>query len=120
MKASTKKNLLFTAAVLLLAGVLLAVQHFTRPAPAQTPTALLQYGRNGEYEMRIPLDEDNDYYVPTGPYTIHLLVENGQIAFIDSPCPDHVCEGFGWLKNPGDWAACLPAYAMLTVEGDTQ
>ena len=120
MKPATKKNLLFTLAVLLVAGALLALRQFTRPAavPEAVPTALLQYGRSGEYEMRIPLEEDNDYYVPTGPYTVHLLVQDGRICFTDSPCPDHVCEGFGWLQNPGDWAACLPAYAMLTIEGE--
>ena len=42
-------------------------------------------------------------------------VEDGGIAFIDSPCPDHLCEGFGVLRNTGDWAACLPARASVTI-----
>ena len=47
---------------------------------------------------------------------IHLHVENGGIDFVNSPCPDHTCEGFGVLKNQGDWAACMPAKASLTIE----
>ena len=38
------------------------------------------------------------------------------IAFVDSPCPDHLCEGYGWLSRQDDWAACLPAQATLTIE----
>ena len=49
-------------------------------------------------------------------YTIHLVVENGGIRFVESPCPDHTCESFGVLTKQGDWAACLPARASVTVE----
>ena len=62
------------------------------------------------------LRRDADYDIDTGRYTIHLHVENGGIAFVDSPCPDHLCEGFGVLKNEGDWAACMPAKASVTIE----
>ena len=48
-------------------------------------------------------------------YTIHLEVKDGAIAFVDSPCPDHLCENYGWLSREGDWAACLPARASLTI-----
>ena len=119
MKASTRQNLLFTLAVLALAGALFAVRQLTRPPKAAAPTALLQYG-DGSQTLRVDLGEDADYDIDTGPYTVHLRVQDGAIAFVDSPCPDHLCEGFGWLREPGDWAACLPAAAMLTVEGESQ
>lgn len=116
MNASTKKNLLFTLIVLAVAGVWFAVTRLTTPAvPART--ALLQYG-SGVQEEHIDLNTDADYDFFTGYYTIHLQVRDGAIAFVESPCPDHVCEAFGWLRNPGDWAACLPATAMLYVEGE--
>ena len=41
---------------------------------------------------------------------------NGGIAFVNSPCPDHLCEGFGILQNAGDWAACMPARTSITIE----
>jgi hypothetical protein len=78
-------------------------------------TALLTYGDSSE-TLRIPLDTDKTYDVDTGYYTIHLQVKDGRIAFVDSPCPDHTCESFGWLNREGQWAACLPAKAMLTIE----
>ena len=57
-----------------------------------------------------------DYDIDTGTYTVHLHVENGGIAFVNSPCPDHLCEGFGILQNAGDWAACMPARTSITIE----
>ena len=74
--------------------------------------ALLQYGETEQY---IPLDSDAVYDIDTGAYTIHLRVQDGGIAFVDSPCPDHLCEGFGVLRRTGDWAACLPARASVTI-----
>ncbi len=59
---------------------------------------------------------DHRYDIDTGYYTIHLVVENGGIRFVESPCPDHTCESFGVLTKQGDWAACLPARASVTVE----
>lgn len=67
-------------------------------------------------QLRIPLDTDHRYDIDTGYYTIHLVVENGGIRFVESPCPDHTCESFGVLTKQGDWAACLPARASVTVE----
>ena len=78
-------------------------------------TAVLRYG-DPQVEQRIDLRKNAEYDIDTGLYTIHLRVENGGIAFVDSPCPDHLCEGFGTLKNEGDWAACMPAKASLTIE----
>ena len=69
-----------------------------------------------QVEQRIDLRKNAEYDIDTGLYTIHLRVENGGIAFVDSPCPDHLCEGFGTLKNEGDWAACMPAKASVTIE----
>ena len=46
----------------------------------------------------------------------NVPLQNGAIAFVESPCPDHLCEGFGWLSRAGDWAACLPAEASVTIE----
>ncbi len=118
MKPSTRKNFIFTVAIVALAGALL---FFRRRAAAQAaaPWALLQYGQPMQMQC-IELTTDASYDIDTGFYTIHLRVEDGAIAFVDSPCPDHLCEGFGWLREPGDWAACLPALASLSIEeGET-
>lgn len=112
MKASTKQNLIFLAVALAVIGGLLFWRYAARQKSGTE--AVLQYGDPAQ-EMRIPLNEDAVYDIDTGTYTIHLQVQDGGITFIDSPCPDHLCEGFGTLRNVGDWAACLPARASLTI-----
>ena len=124
-----RKNLLFIAIILALAAVLWLAAHHGGTGR----TAVLRYGdpESGGYlgapmeclwetpwqvEQCIDLRKNAEYDIDTGLYTIHLRVENGGIAFVDSPCPDHLCEGFGTLKNEGDWAACMPAKASLTIE----
>ena len=46
---------------------------------------------------------------------IHLDIKNGAIAFIHRECPDHICERFGYIKNVGESAICLPAQASVTI-----
>ena len=106
-----RKNLLFIAVILALAAVLWLAAHHGGTGR----TAVLRYG-DPQTEQRIDLHQDARYDIDTGLYTIHLEVADGGIAFVDSPCPDHTCEGFGTLREVGDWAACLPAKASLTIE----
>ena len=89
-----RKNLLFIAIILALAAVLWLAAHHGGTGR----TAVLRYG-DPQVEQRIDLRKNAEYDIDTGLYTIHLRVENGGIAFVDSPCPDHLCEGFGTLKN---------------------
>lgn len=103
-------NLIFTV-VLLVIALLLFLWLNARPTGG---TAVLTWGEDGQ-TMEIPLDKNARYDVDTGIYTIHLEVKDGAIAFVDSPCPDHLCEGYGWLSRQDDWAACLPAKANVVV-----
>ena len=106
-----RRDLLFTLALLVRAGGIYLATHTGKAGTV----AVLQYG-DPQQEQRIDLTKDARYDIDTGTYTIHLQVRDGGIAFVDSPCPDHLCEGFGVLRNAGDWAACLPAKASLTIQ----
>ena len=107
-------NLLFAAVILLAAGALFLLRGAgkDRDAPLQ---ARLIYG-DGNASLDLPLDADGVYDVDTGYLTVHVEIRDGAARFIDSPCPDHVCEQFGQLSEVYDWAACIPAQAMLTIE----
>ena len=104
-------NAAFVAAVLLAAGLAWwALRRSSGPALY----ARADFGM-GAVEM-LPLDTDYDYYYQVDGYIVHLQVRDGAVAFLDSQCPDHVCEAFGWLSEPGQWASCVPAGVMVTVE----
>lgn len=113
-RGAGKKNLLFAAAVLALALMLLGLR---AALAAPGVRAVLTVGEgDAQTETVLPLDKNARYDLAAVGYTVHLEVQAGRIRFVDSPCPDHTCEGFGWLSKEGDWAACLPARAALRVE----
>ena len=106
-------NLLFAVVILAIAAVLLVVRRVH--ASGSGLRAELIYGDNNT-TMNLPLDVDETYDVDTGYYTVHTsrsrTVQPGSWI---RPCPDHICEGFGWLSNEDQTATCLPARAVLTI-----
>lgn len=106
-------NLVFAAVVLAAAGLLFWA---LRPGQGAALVAVADFG-DGITE-RISLKTDYDYLYDVGDYVVHLQVRDGAIAFLDSQCPDHVCEQFGWLREEGAWAACVPAGVYLTLEAE--
>ena len=101
-------------AVVLAAAALLFVLYRANAPKAEPLVAVVDFG-DGITET-IPLNEDHDYLYDVGDYIVHLQVKDGAIAFLDSQCPDHVCEQFGWLSEQDAWAACVPAGVYVTVQ----
>lgn len=107
-----QKNLIFAVVVLLIAGIaFFAIRK--KPETETKLVALVDFG-DGITEM-LPLDEDYDYLYDVGDYVVHIQVKDGAAAFLDSQCPDHVCEQFGWLSEEDAWAACVPAGVYLRI-----
>lgn len=106
-----KLDLIFAAVILLCAAALYLALHSGRGAGL---VAVADFG--GGYTETLPLDKDYDYLYDVGDYVVHLQVKDGAVVFMDSQCPDHVCEQFGWLKEEGAWAACVPAGVYVQVE----
>ena len=94
-------NLVFAAVILAAAAVLLLVRKANQTgAPL---CAELIYG-DSNTRLTFPLEKDADYAVDTGYLTVHIRIRDGAARFVDSPCPDHICESFGWLRG-GDQTA---------------
>ena len=108
-----QKNLLFALVVLAAAALLLVLYRVQNPR-TEALEAVVDFG-DGITET-LPLEEDHDYLYEVGGYVVHLQVKDGAIAFLDSQCPDHVCEQFGWLSEQDAWAACVPAGVYVTVQ----
>jgi len=50
-----------------------------------------------------------------GVSKLEIDPENG-VRFLESPCPDKLCIGFGWVCDDSDFAACLPNGIIVTVQ----
>ena len=105
-------NLIFAGVILAIAAVLLVLR--SRHTSGSQLRAELIYG-DSNTTVDYPLEKDATYDVDTGYYTVHIQIKDGAARFVDSPCPDHICEGFGWLSNEDQTATCLPARAVLTI-----
>lgn len=105
-------NLIFAAVVLAIAAGLLVLRQ--SKASSSHLQAELIYGDDNT-TLQFPLDQDASYDVDTGYYTVHIQIQQGAARFVSSPCPDHICEGFGWLSQENQTATCLPARAVLTI-----
>ncbi len=111
-----KMNLIFVLVILTLA-IALAVWVWMERKDAHSLFAVVLYPKeDGQHEMIVPLDEDRVYDVETCFDTVHLQVKDGAIAFINSPCPDHNCEAFGWLHEKGTFAMCAPNNTGVFVD----
>ena len=108
------KNLIFALVVLVLAAALYFGVRAAHGGKGGGLQAVVDFG-DGITET-LPLDTDHDYLYDVGDYVVHLQVKDGAVAFLDSQCPDHVCEQFGWLDKDGAWAACIPAGVYVVVE----
>ena len=106
-------NLLFAAVILAAAAVLFVLRDAGKDTALPLKAQLI-YG-DANTVMDLPLDVNQVYDVDTGYLTVHIEVKDGAARFIDSPCPDHICEGFGWLTIEDQTATCLPARAVLTI-----
>lgn len=109
-----KRDLILIAAVLALAAGFFVYRRFTATTgtAAQITVGLISQ------EQTIALynlDQDRSIEITNASLPVHLEVKGGKIRFVGSECPDHDCEGFGWLRNEGDWAACLPAGVVVRI-----
>lgn len=105
-------DLIFAAVILAAAG-LLFFWRSTRQSGRALEAELL-YG-DANTVQKFSLDKDAVYDIDTGYLTVHIEVKDGAARFIDSPCPDHICEHYGWISQEDQSATCLPARAVLTI-----
>lgn len=111
-------NTVLIGGVLVAAIVFFGFQRFTQTAGG---TAVVAVDGTDE-EIKISLAEDKIYHIDSGKLPVTLQVENGAIRFIESKCPDHICEGYGYISNVDQSAVCLPAgvAVMVTKENSTK
>ena len=106
-----KKKDLFIVAVLLIAALALGGFYLlTRDTGAKAQITV-----NGVKDQVISLSKDGTYHVDNGELPVTLEVKDGAIRFVDSKCPDHICEGFGFISQEGDYAVCMPAGVAVTI-----
>ena len=121
MEKSTRKLIRPADVVIIILIVALSVATLVGAFAPKDDSLVAVVTVNGEEIRRIDLSsaEDEIFTLDTSP-TVTLEIKDGKIRFIDSLCPDSTCENSGFLDSHGDTAACVPAGAIVTVQGSAQ
>lgn len=72
---------------------------------------------NGEYQQRVSLQQDRTLLVHGELGDSLLEIKNGKIRFKDSPCTIKRCVHSGWLKQSGEFNACVPNQVSIALLG---
>ncbi|MCL2083978.1 MAG: NusG domain II-containing protein [Oscillospiraceae bacterium] len=110
----TKRDIRVFAALLVFA---LAAYAFFRLFGGGAEKARISVG--GRVVQTADLNQDAEFSLEQNP-NVRFAVRGGAIAFIGSDCPDKVCVRSGYLKYPGQTAACLPNRAVIFVTGASE
>ena len=110
-----KKTDILILLALLLAAALLFLLLRQRPSGAVAVVTLL-HKDGSETVQTVPLDKDRILPIEGAALPVTLEIKDGAIRFIDSACPDHICQNTGWMRQEGDWAACIPAGVWVRIE----
>lgn len=111
-KVFAKRDWVILAVLVVVAALTLAL-FALRP---RGNIAIVSY--NGERVMEINLSRDGIYHIEAD-YPVTLEVKDGRIRFVDSHCPDHLCEGFSWIGDEYETAICMPARVVVQIASAT-
>ena len=109
---ASARDLIIVFLVFALAGVFLIYRNKTA-VPGITAIVTIV----GRETMYISLEEDGIYSIDT-ELPVTLEVKDGAIHFINSLCPDHICENDGYLSREGEQATCMPAGVSVIIMDD--
>lgn len=104
-------NKILIGGLLVISLALLGFRHLTAEKGDCAMVAI--DGSTVTYE--IDLDTDFVHTINEGKFVVTLEVKDGAIRFINSQCPDHLCEGFGFIKDEDDMAVCMPAGVAVLI-----
>ena len=99
-----KKNIGFALGVLAVAALFFLMRPGSTGAEARVDIA-------GGSTVCLPLSQDGVYPIEGAALPVTL-----EVRFVDSVCPDHICENTGWLRLEGEAAVCAPAGVAVTVQ----
>ena len=123
MKQSTQRTLGGPNGILLLllvATVVLCALFLWWQKSTQKEGAVAKVWLDGQVVMTFSLQDYEestlvDLEETTGKHA-KVELKDHQIRFTQVQCPDHICEGYGFLSQVGQTAVCMPNRLVITIE----
>jgi hypothetical protein len=73
--------------------------------------------QGAEQQWIYPLDAEVTLRVPGPLGETVVVIEDGAVRVISSPCPEKICVKTGRISKPGQWIACLPNRVFISIQG---
>ena len=70
-----------------------------------------------ERQWIFPLDASTTLRVPGPIGETVVVIQDGSVRVVSSPCPEKVCIKTGRISRPGQWIACLPNRVFISIRG---
>jgi hypothetical protein len=64
-----------------------------------------------------PLDAEATLRVPGPLGETVVVMGDGGVQVVSSPCPEKICVKTGKISKPGQWIACLPNRVFISIRG---
>ncbi len=108
-----RKNIIFTAVIIACALIALLILNITG---GTGKTAVITIADGQTITLPLNVDKTYTYGVDTGaPFEFTIEVKDGAARFINSNCPDGLCERFGRITHDYEQAVCAPGGIVLSV-----
>ena len=69
-------------------------------------------------EYTYPLDQDATYQIQGRLGVSVIEVSEGNVRFLESPCPTKSCVQHAAISSAGQWTACLPNEVLVQIQGE--
>lgn len=122
MKSNQKRKLVKSGEVIILVLILcicfIAI-YFMNSNKSEGITAQISY--KGEIVKVIELNISKDMIFKLEEnQNVSFEISSGKIRFVDTVCPDKLCENFGYLNKSNQTSICLPNMVSLKILGKNE
>ena len=109
-----KKDFIFIAAVLIVAGLFFGYNKYKDMKDTET----IRIYSDNELYKEVPLDEDCEFKIENnGGYNV-VKVHDGGVEVIDADCPDKVCVHTGFINKPSQSIVCIPNKLNIIIKSE--
>jgi hypothetical protein len=64
-----------------------------------------------------PLNQDKEIIVNGKLGEAKVIIRDGRVRILNSPCPLKICEKKGWISKKGDFIICIPNRIVIKITG---
>ncbi len=64
-----------------------------------------------------PLNQDKEIIVNGKLGAAKVVIRDGRVRILNSPCPLKICEKKGWISKKGDFIICIPNRVVIKITG---